>query len=48
MKVVLLQDVKAQGKKDQVVEVSFGPDGKLNGNPKMCREDIFRCFLLAL
>lgn len=33
---------------DEVVQVSFGPDGKLNGNPKMTREDIYNCFLLAL
>lgn len=33
---------------DQVVEVSFGPDGKLNGNPKMTREDIYDCFHIAL
>lgn len=32
----------------QVVEVSFGPDGKLNGHPKMTREDIYECYRLAL
>lgn len=33
---------------DTVVAVSFGPDGKLNGHPKMTREDIYRCYELAL
>lgn len=33
---------------DTVVSVSFGPDGKLNGNPKMTREDIRQCYKLAL
>ncbi len=37
-----------EGLTNEVVEVSFGPDGKLNGNPKMTREDIYNCFLLAL
>ena len=33
---------------DMVVSVSFGPDGKLNGHPKMTREDIYQCYKLAL
>ena len=33
---------------DTVVAVSFGPDGKLNGFPKMTREDIYQCYKLAL
>lgn len=33
---------------DAVVTVSFGPDGKLNGFPKMTREDIYNCYKLAL
>ena len=33
---------------DTVVAVSFGPDGKLNGFPKMTREDIYQCYTLAL
>lgn len=33
---------------DTVVSVSFGPDGKLNGYPKMTREDIYDCYKLAL
>ena len=33
---------------DMVVSVSFGPDGLLNGNPKMSRDDIYQCFKLAL
>ncbi|MBQ7302367.1 MAG: iron-containing alcohol dehydrogenase, partial [Clostridia bacterium] len=33
---------------DMVVAVSFGPDGTLNGHPKMTREDIYNCFKLAL
>lgn len=33
---------------DEVVAVSFGADGKLNGHPKMTREDIYQCFKLAL
>jgi len=33
---------------DMVVSVSFGSDNKLNGNPKMTREDIYQCFKLAL
>lgn len=33
---------------DEVVTVSFGPDGKLNGHPKMTREDIYQCYKLAL
>ena len=33
---------------DMVVAVSFGPDGKLNGHPKMTREDIYQCYKLAL
>ena len=33
---------------DMVVAVSFGSDGKLNGHPKMTREDIYQCFKLAL
>ena len=33
---------------DEVVSVSFGPDGMLNGHPKMSREDIYQCFKLAL
>ena len=33
---------------DTVVSVSFGPDGKLNGHPKMTREDIYQCYRLAL
>ena len=33
---------------DAVVSVSFGPDGKLNGHPKMTRDDIYQCFKLAL
>jgi len=33
---------------DMVVSVSFGPDGKLNGHPKMTREDIYNCFKLSL
>lgn len=33
---------------DEVVSVSFGPDNKLNGHPKMTREDIYECFKLAL
>lgn len=33
---------------DEVVSVSFGPDGKLNGHPKMTREDIYNCYKLAL
>ena len=33
---------------DMVVSVSFGPDGKLNGHPKMTREDIYNCYKLAL
>ena len=33
---------------NQVVAVSFGPDGKLNGHPKMTREDIYNCYKLAL
>lgn len=33
---------------DAVVKVSFGPDGKLNGHPKMTREDIYNCYKLAL
>lgn len=33
---------------DTVVAVSFGPDGKLNGHPKMTREDIYQCYKLAL
>ena len=32
----------------QVVEVSFGPDGLLNGYPKMTREQILACYRLAL
>ncbi len=31
-----------------VVAVSFGPDGKLNGHPKMTRQDIYDCYRLAL
>ena len=33
---------------DMVVSVSFGPDGKLNGHPKMTREDILACFKLSM
>lgn len=33
---------------DGVVEVSFGPDGLLNGHPKMSREDIAAIYRLAL
>ncbi|MBR2950497.1 MAG: iron-containing alcohol dehydrogenase [Lachnospiraceae bacterium] len=33
---------------DEVVSVSFGPDGLLNGHPKMSREDIYQCYKLAL
>lgn len=33
---------------DEVVSVSFGPDGMLNGHPKMSREDIYQCYKLAL
>lgn len=33
---------------DMVVSVSFGPDGKLNGHPKMTRQDIYNCYKLAL
>jgi len=33
---------------DEVVSVSFGPDGMLNGHPKMNREDIYQCYKLAL
>lgn len=33
---------------DEVVTVSFGSDGKLNGFPKMTREDIYNCYRLAL
>jgi len=33
---------------DMVVSVSFGPDGKLNGYPKMTREDILACFKLSM
>ena len=33
---------------DMVVSVSFGSDNKLNGFPKMTREDIYQCFKLAL
>ena len=33
---------------DGVVDVSFGPDGKLNGHPKMSREDIAAIYRLAL
>lgn len=33
---------------DTVVSVSFGPDGKLDGFPKMTREDIYQCYRLAL
>lgn len=33
---------------DQVVAVSFGPDGKLNGNPKTTREDIVAIYKLSL
>ncbi len=33
---------------DEVVSVSFGADGKLNGNPKMSKEDIYATFKLAL
>ena len=33
---------------DMVVSVSFGSDNKLNGHPKMTREDIYQCFKLAL
>ncbi len=33
---------------DMVVSVSFGPDGKLNGHPKMTRQDIYDCYRLAL
>ena len=31
-----------------VVDVSFGSDGKLNGRPKMTREDIRSLYELAL
>lgn len=33
---------------DEVVSVSFGPDGRLNGHPRMTREDIYNCYKLAL
>lgn len=33
---------------DTVVSVSFGPDGKLNGFPKMTRQDIYDCYKRAL
>ncbi len=33
---------------DMVASVSFGPDGKLNGHPKMTRDDILACFKLSL
>lgn len=33
---------------DEVVSVSFGSDGMLNGHPKMSREDIYQCYKLAL
>ena len=33
---------------DGVVDVSFGPDGKLNGHPKMSRDDIAAIYRLAL
>lgn len=33
---------------DMVVSVSFGPDGKLNGHPRMTRQDICDCFRLSL
>lgn len=33
---------------DEVVSVSFGPDGMLNGHPKMSREAIRECYRLAL
>ena len=33
---------------DMVVSVSFGPDGKLAGNPQMEREDIRELYKLAL
>lgn len=33
---------------EEVVAVSFGSDGKLNGHPKMTRDDIYNCYKLAL
>jgi alcohol dehydrogenase YqhD (iron-dependent ADH family) len=33
---------------DDVVSVSFGPDGYLNSNPKMSREDIRQIYLISL
>ena len=33
---------------DQVVSVSFGPDHRLNGRPKMSREDVAATYRLAL
>lgn len=33
---------------DEVVSVSFGPDKRLNGNPKMMRDDILNIFRISL